>query len=67
MSSYTVNGKKHDFTAPLSVAALLQQMNLTGKKVAVEKNGDIVPKSCHDREIIAADDVLEIVTAVGGG
>ena len=67
MPSCVINGKEHDFTAPLSVTALLQQMNLAGRKVAVEKNGDIVPKSLHSEEIIAAGDVVEIVTAVGGG
>ncbi len=53
--------------AGASVATLLTQMSLAGKRVAVERNGEIVPKGRHSDTILAAGDALEIVAAVGGG
>jgi sulfur carrier protein len=49
------------------VAQLLESMALAGKRVAVERNGEIVPKSLHARAALADGDRLEIVVAVGGG
>jgi sulfur carrier protein len=63
----TVNGKAHRFDAPLEIAALLSRLDLSGKKIAVERNGEIVPKSAHTSTVIADGDRLEIVVAVGGG
>ncbi|RTL25465.1 MAG: sulfur carrier protein ThiS [Rhodocyclaceae bacterium] len=63
----TVNGEARSFTAPLSVAALLDSMGLTGKRLAVECNGEIVPKGRHAEAQLADGDRLEIVVAVGGG
>jgi sulfur carrier protein len=63
----TVNGAARHFEAPLDVAALLEQLEMAGKKVAVERNGEIVPKSAHARTLIGDGDQLEIVVAVGGG
>lgn len=63
----TVNGEARSFAAPLSVAALLDGMGLTGKRVAVERNGEIVPKGLHAEAQLADGDRLEIVVAVGGG
>jgi sulfur carrier protein len=62
-----VNGAAQRFGAPLNVAALLEQLAMAGKKVAVERNGEIVPKSAHAKTVIADGDELEIVVAVGGG
>ena len=67
MIQVTVNGAARRFDAPLNVAALLQHLSMAGKKVAVERNGEIVPKSVHDETLIADGDRLEIVVAVGGG
>lgn len=68
MSSYTINGETRALPAAApTIAALLADMGLAGRKVAVEKNGVIVPKSRHNGEAVAAGDVIEIVTAVGGG
>jgi sulfur carrier protein len=62
-----VNGEPRRLPAPLSIVDLLAALELSGKRVAVEKNGEIVPKSQH-AEIMADDgDSLEIVVAVGGG
>jgi sulfur carrier protein len=46
---------------------LLVCEGLAGKRVAVEKNGEIVPKSLHSTTPVEAGDQLEIVVAVGGG
>lgn len=62
-----VNGALRRFEEPLTIAALLERDGLAGKRVAVERNGEIVPKSRHPDTCIAAGDRLEIVVAVGGG
>jgi sulfur carrier protein len=67
MIQVTVNGKAHRFERPVEVAALLSTLELTGKKVAVERNGEIVPRSAHASTLLADGDQLEIVVAVGGG
>lgn len=67
MITVSVNGQPRQFEAPLDIAALLQQLELTGKRLAVERNGEIVPKSQHGSTTIADGDRLEIVIAVGGG
>ncbi len=67
MIQVTVNGAAHRFERPLPVSALVEKMSLAGKKIAVEKNGEIVPRSAHARTLIADGDQLEIVVAVGGG
>ena len=67
MIEIILNGTPRQLTAPLTVAALLEAEALTGKRVAVEKNGEIVPKSQHAATQLAAGDRLEIVVAVGGG
>jgi sulfur carrier protein len=63
----TINGEKHHLPAPLTVTTLLAMRELAGKRVAVEKNGEIVPKSRHAETLLAAGDKIEIVVAVGGG
>jgi len=63
----TINGERQQLDAVLSVAQLLQRRGLAGKRVAVERNGEIVPKSRHAQTMLASEDRLEIVVAVGGG
>lgn len=67
MLEISINGTPRQVPAPLSIAALLESEGLFGKRVAVEKNGEIVPKSQHARTLVAAGDQIEIVVAVGGG
>ena len=62
-----INGEPQRLPAPLSVAALLAARGLAGKRVAVERNGEIVPKSRHGETLLGEDDRIEIVVAVGGG
>jgi sulfur carrier protein len=67
MIQVTVNGAAHRLDAPVDVRALLEALEMAGKKVAVERNGEIVPRSAHASTLVADGDQLEIVVAVGGG
>jgi sulfur carrier protein len=67
MIEIVLNGVARQFAPPLTVAGLLAQEGLLGKRVAVERNGEIVPKSLHATTPLKAGDQLEIVVAVGGG
>lgn len=62
----TLNGAPAEL-APGTVYDLLQARGLLGKRVAIERNGSIVPRSLHASTPLAEGDVLEIVVAVGGG
>ena len=64
----TVNGTLRTFDRPPgTVADLVRELCLEGKRIAVEQNGAIVPRSRYADTPIAPGDVLEIVAAVGGG
>jgi sulfur carrier protein len=67
MLEISVNGELRRFDAPLTITRLLDLLELTGKKLAVEVNGAIVPKSQHADALLRQGDKLEIVVAVGGG
>ena len=62
-----INGEPQQLPEPTTVAALLAARNLAGKRVAVERNGEIVPRTRHAETLLAAGDRIEIVVAVGGG
>ena len=62
-----VNGTSRPVPEGTTVARLLELMALAGRRVAVERNGEIVPKSQHPQVPLAEGDRLEIVVAVGGG
>ncbi len=62
-----VNGEPQRLDAGTTVAELLARMDVAGKRVAVERNGEIVPKSLHGQTRLADGDRLEVVIAVGGG
>lgn len=62
-----INGEAQKLPALTTVAALLATRGLEGKRVAVERNGEIVAKSRHAETLLAAGDRIEIVVAVGGG
>ncbi|SFH39724.1 sulfur carrier protein ThiS [Nitrosospira sp. Nsp14] len=51
----------------LNITDLLEHMGLQGKRIAIERNGEIVPRSKFDQPMLADGDRLEIVVAVGGG
>jgi len=63
----TVNGTPRTLAPGATVEQLLEQMGLVGRRLAVERNGEIVPRSRHPEVPLADGDRLEIVVAVGGG
>jgi sulfur carrier protein len=62
-----VNGATRRFEPDTDIAGLLERLQLGGKRVAVERNGEIVPRSRFAQTALADGDRLEIVVAVGGG
>lgn len=67
MINITVNGDTQRHERPMVLSELLFSMALAGKKIAVERNGEIVPRGAHGATLLADGDRLEIVVAVGGG
>jgi sulfur carrier protein len=67
MISLTINGERRQFDAPLNCAQLITRLELAGKRVALERNGEIVPRGRYAEQRLAEGDRLEIVVAVGGG
>ncbi|HUU71104.1 MAG TPA: sulfur carrier protein ThiS [Burkholderiales bacterium] len=63
----TVNGESRRFDREITVSQLLETMALTDKRVALERNGEIVPRSHYAEQRLSDGDQLEIVAAVGGG
>jgi sulfur carrier protein len=64
----TINGRLRSVdTGARNVAALVQALGLEGKRIAIERNGEIVPKSRYADTQVLDGDRLEIVGAVGGG
>ncbi|NMG27551.1 sulfur carrier protein ThiS [Aromatoleum evansii] len=67
MIQLIINGQPERLEQALTVHALLEARQLAGKRLAVERNGEIVPKGRHAETLLADGDRLEIVVAVGGG
>jgi sulfur carrier protein len=63
----TVNGKPRTVPDGITAGALIDSLELTGKRLAMEVNGEIVPKSRHASHALTPGDRIEIVHAVGGG
>lgn len=63
----TINGEPRAFAAGASVASLLAGLGIDRRKVAVERNLEIVPKSAFDNTTLTDGDRLEIVHFIGGG
>ncbi|MDX1454714.1 MAG: sulfur carrier protein ThiS [Gammaproteobacteria bacterium] len=63
----TINGEQRDVPAGLSVAELLLELGYGERRVAVERNADIVPRSQHDTTRLEENDSIEIIQAIGGG
>ena len=62
-----INGAERQFAPPLTVQALLGELGIEGKRIAIERNGEIVPRSRYAEVQLADGDRLEVVVAVGGG
>lgn len=67
MITVSINGALRQFPQSISIAALIEEMALTGKRIALERNGEIVPRSSFAMQQLADGDKFEIVVAVGGG
>jgi len=65
---FVINGTAQRLDPPpATVADLVRALKLEGKRIAVERNGEIVPKSRYAQTKVNAGDRLEVVAAVGGG
>ena len=67
MIQLSVNGKVQSVESGADLERLLRMLELSGKRVAVERNGEIVPRSQYSNTRLSEGDALEIVVAVGGG
>jgi sulfur carrier protein len=66
--SLIINGRSRSFEdSEFTVAQLVSRMGLEGKRIAIERNGEIVPRAAFPDTSLASGDKLEIVGAVGGG
>ncbi|TNJ33745.1 sulfur carrier protein ThiS [Arenimonas terrae] len=63
----TLNGESRDIAPGTTVSALLALAGYGGRKVAVEVNLAVVPRSQHDQHALADGDRVEIIHAIGGG
>ncbi len=62
-----INGKDRSFAGIATFAELVAALDLAGKRIAIERNGEIVPRGSFAEARLADGDELEIVVAVGGG
>jgi sulfur carrier protein len=62
-----VNGAPREVADALRLTELLDELELAGKRVAVEVNEELVPRSLHAEHVLAEGDRVEIVQAIGGG
>lgn len=63
----SVNGQSREVARGTTVAALVAELKLPSKFLAVERNRDVVPRARHAETVLADGDQLEVVTLVGGG
>jgi thiamine biosynthesis protein ThiS len=63
----TVNGDERGFEGVMTVAALVSALGLDKRKLAIERNLEIVPRSAYAATLLADGDRIEIVAFVGGG
>ena len=62
-----LNGAPREFPAPLTFSQLVDALELAGKRLAIERNGEIVPRTRFPEERLSDGDRIEVVIAVGGG
>ena len=62
-----VNGKERELPGGATVADLVRALALRPEQVAVERNGELVPRAAHERTELREGDRVELVTLVGGG
>ena len=62
-----VNGETRSVAPGTTVAALIAELGLADRRVAVERNREVVPRAEHGTTVLAPGDRVELVTFVGGG
>lgn len=62
-----LNGKEVELERSVTLEELVVQQGFVIAQIAVEKNGEIIPKSTYNEEVVQAGDVIEVVSFVGGG
>jgi sulfur carrier protein len=62
-----INGKSRCVREHVTVAALLEELGMTARPIAVEVNREVVPRDTHTSWTLHEGDQLEVVTLVGGG
>ena len=67
MIQLIINGEPQQVESSLNLQQLLENMGLQNKRIAIEHNGEIIPRSRFSDYIVTEGDRLEIVVAVGGG
>ena len=67
MVTITINGEPRELEQPVAFTQLIERLGLAGKRIAIERNGEIVPRSEFAARAVCDGDRLEIVVAVGGG
>lgn len=67
MLNLTINGEARTLSEPVTVAELVECLGYDGRRVAVEVNQEVIPRSRHAEQRLASGDTVEIVTLVGGG
>lgn len=67
MIGLSINGKPRQFESAIMMSDLIRDLGLEGKRIAVERNGEIVPRSEFVSVELSDGDAIEIVGAVGGG
>ncbi|MFT5172597.1 MAG: sulfur carrier protein [Gammaproteobacteria bacterium] len=63
----SINGQARNAPGGFTIAALLGELELQGKRLAVEVNEDVIPRSEHSAHVLCDGDRVEIVHAIGGG
>ncbi len=62
-----LNGEAFEVAEALSITGLIAELGLVGKRVAIEVNREIVPRSEHGATVLKPGDSVEVVAAIGGG
>mgnify|MGYP000350115014 CR=1 FL=1 len=67
MIDITVNGDAMSLAEDSTITDLIQKMELMGKRIAIELNMDVIPRSEHAQTRLSTGDAVEVVRAIGGG
>jgi len=62
-----LNGTSHTIADGTTIASLIDALGLTGQRLAIEVNGEVIPRGEHAAHILREGDRVEVVRAIGGG